>query len=218
MAIYIEVFETGPVATNGYLLVDEESNSGLIIDAPIDSAEPIAEAATRAGITPGALVLTHSHWDHTGDVAELKRRYPDMLVYVHPDDEYRLVDPMKHLVWSLPFTIEGASADRRLHHNDSFEIGGLCFRVIHTPGHTEGGICLYEPDRKIIFVGDTLFAGSVGRTDLPGGDWSTLLESITSRLLPLPDDVSAYPGHGPETTIGIERRTNPFLEERRQTG
>lgn len=211
MDIQIQLFERGPVATNAYLLIEPQAKTAVIIDAPLDSAQDIADALQQAGVTPSALLLTHSHWDHTGDAAELKRLFPEMLIYVHPDDEYRLAEPMKHSVWPLPFTIEGIEADRRLHDGDTFALGSLCFQVIHTPGHTEGGICFYDPEHTIIFVGDTLFEGSVGRTDLPGGSWETLLGSINRRLLPLPDDVQVYPGHGSATTIGRERETNPFL-------
>lgn len=211
MPLQIHAFEAGPVATFAYFVVETESRSSVIIDAPMGSAERLVAAAEREGSTPGALILTHTHWDHTADAAELKRRYPDMLIYVHPDDEYRLTDPMMHTVWPLPFTLEALSPDRHLHDGDTFSLNGICFQVLHTPGHTEGGICLYDKQHKVIFVGDTLFAGSVGRTDLPGGDWDTLLKSITDHLLPLPDEVRAYPGHGPATTIGAERESNPFL-------
>jgi glyoxylase-like metal-dependent hydrolase (beta-lactamase superfamily II) len=211
MPLKIHAFETGPVATYAYLVIDEETNAAVIIDAPIDSAQRIAEAAAEAGATPGALILTHTHWDHTGDAAELKRRFPEMLIYVHPNDEYRLIDPMKHTVWRLPFEVEGVHPDRYLNDGDTIEAGGIAFRVIHTPGHTEGGICLYDEKSKLLFAGDTLFAGSVGRTDLPGGAWETLVRSIADRLLTLPDDIRVYPGHGPATTIGEERESNPFL-------
>ncbi|MEP7219308.1 MAG: MBL fold metallo-hydrolase [Bacteroidota bacterium] len=211
MAIQIQAFEAGPVATYGYLVIDDNAKSGVIIDAPLESADAMESAAKEAGVIPGALILTHTHWDHTGDAAELKRRFPGMLIYVHPNDEYRLREPMAHTVWKLPFTIEGLPADRYLNHGDVFALGDICFRVIHTPGHTEGGICLYDATHEILFAGDTLFAGSVGRTDLPGGVWETLLGSITDKLLSLPDSVRVYPGHGPSTTIGAERESNPFI-------
>jgi glyoxylase-like metal-dependent hydrolase (beta-lactamase superfamily II) len=211
MALHIESFEAGPVATVGYLVIDTDTRQAVIIDAPMESAERFAAALDAVGATPGALILTHTHWDHTGDVAELKRRYPGMLIYVHPDDEYRLENPMEHSVWKLPFVIEGAKADSYLRHGDTFTLDGITLNVIHTPGHTEGGICLYAPNDGVIFVGDTLFEGSVGRTDLPGGSWNTLATSITEQLMTLPDEVRVYPGHGPATTIGFERVSNPFV-------
>ncbi len=209
--ITIQPFESGPVATVAYLVIDDTSPGAVIIDAPLNSSTAIIAAAEKAGVEPAALILTHTHWDHTGDAAKLKARYPDMLIYVHPADEYRLEAPMEHTVWKLPFIIEPIAADRHLHHGDRFELGDIHFDVIHTPGHTEGGICLYDAVHGLLFVGDTLFAGSVGRTDLPGGDWETLARSIHDRLLDLPDNVNVYPGHGPPTTIGAERESNPFV-------
>lgn len=213
MALQIHAYESGPVATFAYLVLDDATQDALIIDAPFGSSEVIAAEAQREGVKPSALVLTHTHWDHTGEAAELRRIYPDMQVYVHRDDEYRLIDPMKHTVWPLPFDIEPVRADHYLKDGDTLSIGSLSFAVIHTPGHTEGGICLLSLERGVVFVGDTLFAGSVGRTDLPGGDWETLKGSITSRLMKLPDTIEVYPGHGPTTTIGRERATNPFVGE-----
>ena len=211
MPLHIHSFEAGPVATVGYLVTNTDTKNAVIIDAPLQSADRFTAALDAGEATPGALILTHSHWDHTGDAAELKRRYPEMLIYVHPDDEYRLEKPAEHSVWNLPFTLEGVKADRHLRHDDTFALDGITFSVLHTPGHTEGGICLYNSDAKIIFVGDTLFEGSVGRTDLPGGSWNTLAASIAEQLMTLPDDVRVYPGHGPSTTIGFERVSNPFV-------
>lgn len=211
MSLQIHAFEAGPVATIGYLVIDEATGDAVIIDAPVDSADRFVAALDAAGATPRALILTHSHWDHTGDVVPLKQRFPEMRIYVHPDDEYRLVDPMAHTIWKLPFTIEGTTPDGHLHQGDTFHLGDIRFDVLHTPGHTEGGICLYDRAHGMIFVGDTLFAGSVGRTDLPGGDWGTLISSITDHLLPLPDETAVYPGHGPSTTIGEERISNPYV-------
>lgn len=212
MPLEIHVFETGPVATNGYLLIEPEDGTALIIDAPFDSAELMSERLQSRGLTPAALILTHTHWDHTADTAELKRRYPEMLIYVHPDDAYRLAEPMAHTVWPIPFTIEAVEPDRYLHDGDDLVLGSLSLRVLHTPGHTEGGICLYDEKGGLLFAGDTLFEGSVGRTDLPGGSWEILQHSIERRLMTLPDSVHVYPGHGPATTIGRERIANPFLQ------
>jgi len=211
MPLEIHDFETGPVATNGYLLIEPDEGTALIVDAPPDSADRMSEALRTRKLTPAALILTHTHWDHTADAAELKRRYPEMLVYVHPDDAYRLIEPMRHTVWPLRFTIEAIEPDRYLRDGDVLDLGSISLRTIHTPGHTEGGICLYDENRNLLFSGDTLFEGSVGRTDLPGGSWETLKSSIEHRLMTLPDDVRVYPGHGFGTTIGRERVANPFI-------
>lgn len=213
MALQIHAYESGPVATFGYLVIDDVTRDALIVDAPFGLVQPLSLEAMREGVTPSALLLTHTHWDHTGDAAELKRVYPDIRIYVHRDDEYRLIEPMKHTVWPLPFEVEAVKPDGYLAHGDTLSIGGLSFEVLHTPGHTEGGVCLYSKEHRILFAGDTLFAGSVGRTDLPGGDFETLRNSIATRVLTLPDDVEVYAGHGPTTTIGTERETNPFVGE-----
>ena len=209
--MHIHVVEAGPVATNAYVIHEPANDAALIVDAPMDSIDDIAEILRVAELKPKALILTHTHWDHTADAARMKQRWPDLVVYVHAADEYRLTDPMAHTVWPLPFTLQPLSADKYLADGDVVNVGGMEFRVAHTPGHTEGGVCLYFPSSGNVFVGDSLFAGSVGRTDLPGGDWDTLLSSIQNQLLTLPDETRVYPGHGFATSIGDERVSNPFL-------
>lgn len=212
MSVSIEGFTSGPVATNSFLLWDDARN-GLIVDAPPASFDEVVESIEREGVSPRALVLTHTHWDHTADVNLFKKRFGgDLIVYVHPDDEYRLEDPMKHLLWPIPLEMEPFVPDRHLVHGDTFRLGEMAFDVMHTPGHTEGSICLYNRDLAILFGGDVLFAGSVGRTDLPGGDTATLMRSIRDHLLSLPDETRVLPGHGPVTTIGEERESNPYIE------
>ncbi len=170
-------------------------------------------AIEERGLRPGALVLTHSHWDHTADLNLFRERFgEEMIVYGHPDDEYRLSDPNSYLGFPIDIKLPEMKSDRPLVDGNTFTLGGMEFEVIHAPGHTEGSICLYDPERRVIFVGDVLFAGSVGRTDLQGGDHQTLIDSITNRLMPLDDDIQVLPGHGPVTTIGEERESNPFVE------
>ena len=212
MAISIAVFTSGPAATNSFLLWDEEKHA-LIIDAPPESFDEVMAAIEREELKPTALVLTHTHWDHTADTNRFKEHFgEELLTFVHPDDEYRLEDPMKHLLWPIPLQMEPTKPDRHLRHGDVFTLGEMLFEIIHAPGHTEGSICLYDRKRALIFVGDVLFSGSVGRTDLPGGDHDTLMESIREHLLPLPDETRVFPGHGPDTTIGVEKESNPFVE------
>lgn len=212
MSLQIQGFTSGPVDTNSFLIWDAEKN-GLIVDAPPESFDKVAAAIEREGISPAALVLTHTHWDHTADVNAFKDRFgEDLIVYVHPDDAYRLEDPMKYLMWQIPLQMKPFAPDRHLHHGDTLELGAMCFDVLHTPGHSEGSICLYDRTHTLLFGGDVLFAGSVGRTDLPGGDHETLMRSIREQLLPLPDETRVLSGHGPLTTIGEERESNPFIE------
>lgn len=203
--------EAGPVATFGYLLCDTDSKTACVIDVPYDSAEAFAAEAQKQGCDITTILLTHSHWDHTADIGKL-RSIVRADVYVHQADEYRMIEPMKHTLWQLPFEIQPVNDSKFLEHHQVMELCGWNFEVVHTPGHTEGGVCFLDKEKKIGFVGDTLFAGSVGRTDLPGGNFEELRNSIQRELLILPDEFVVFPGHGPHTTIGQERRTNPFLQ------
>lgn len=210
MNLQIHTFTTGPVMTNSYVVIDPAAHVGVIIDAPPDSQEGITQALADAGVAPAALLLTHTHWDHTADAAPLKTQFPEMLIYVHPDDEYRLVEPMRHTVWPLPFTLQPVAADRHLRHGDRFTLGHINFNILHAPGHSEGSIVFHDEANRVAFSGDVLFSGSIGRTDLPGGDFEALMRSIATRLMPLHDATRILSGHGPETTIGQERERNPF--------
>lgn len=203
--------EAGPVATFGYMITDAVSKSAAVIDVPLESADYFLEIAERDDVKIESIFLTHSHWDHTGDAAQLQRA-TGAKIYIHPDDDYRLGEPNAYTSIPLPFTIEPCKADGYFRHGDIISCGGWHFEVRHTPGHTEGGVCFIDHAQKIVFVGDTLFAGSVGRTDLQGGDTETLLNAIRTQLFTLDDAFIALPGHGQHTQIGIERRTNPFLQ------
>ena len=203
--------ETGPALTFGYFLTDAVSKTAIIIDAPQYCDEVFASLRERLGCWVEAILLTHTHWDHIASAAAMKRRFGAPL-YVHRSDEHRLTNPDRHTVWPLPFSIEPAAADVYLENRGILSIGQFEFEVRHTPGHTEGGVCFGEHSRNIVFSGDTLFAQSIGRTDLPGGNMPQLLESIRRELLTLSDDMTVFPGHGDPTTIGDERTGNPFLE------
>lgn len=210
-ALKIFPIESGPVATYGYMISDAEAGVAAVIDVPLESAEHFLEAAKQENVRITHILLTHSHWDHTGDAAKLQRA-SGAHIYVHPDDEYRMGEPNKYTGFPLPFTLEACTADGGyLRGGDTLSVGAWVLEVRHTPGHTEGGICFIDHARKLAFVGDTLFAGSIGRTDLPGGDHETLLNAIRTELFPLDDDFIVFPGHGERTRIGVERRTNPFL-------
>lgn len=207
--IIVDQITSGTIDTNGYVVGDPITRKGMFIDAPERGAVRMCELAAKHGLTITHIVNTHGHWDHIPDNSAL-RKNTGAKVAVHTDDGHYLLNPTT-LLFQLPFTIEPLVPDEYLSDNQILEIGSLKFIVLHTPGHTPGSICLYESNEKVLFSGDTLFAGSVGRTDLPGGSWNTLLESIKERLLTLPDTVIVYPGHGPSSTIGDERIGNPFL-------
>lgn len=202
--------EAGPVATIGYLVIDKKSKKGAIIDAPLESTTYFDSLITENKIKVEAIILTHTHWDHIADTAKLQR-LTGAKVYVHSKDQHRLTEPMNHTIIPLPFNIESVTDYVLISHDDVIKIGNLKFLVAHTPGHTEGGICLIEHNKKIIFAGDTIFNESIGRVDLPGGSMDTLMKSIKGILMNLPDNFKIYSGHGPSTTIGWERRRNPFL-------
>ncbi|MCO6466070.1 MAG: MBL fold metallo-hydrolase [Bradyrhizobiaceae bacterium] len=208
--VSVQRFECGPVATNAYLVVNTAIHLAFVVDVPKDSASIIIDAAQAAGCKLTDIILTHSHWDHTADCSELVAR-TGARVSIHSQDAYRLLEPMRHTVWPLPFTIHAVVPDILLEHNTEITAAGVRLRVLHTPGHTEGGVCLVDALHERVFVGDTLFAGSVGRTDLPGGNMEVLMDSIHKHLLTLPDQYNVFPGHGLETTIAMERSTNPFL-------
>jgi hydroxyacylglutathione hydrolase len=213
MAVKIFPFESGPVSTYGYMLTDAESGLALVIDVPVGSLNVFVKTLHDENVRLERILLTHSHWDHTGDAAALQRA-TGARIAVHLADEYRMSEPNNHTGFPLPFMLEACAADDYLLHGDVLTCGAWALEVRHTPGHTEGGVCFLDHTRKLAFVGDTLFAGSIGRTDFPGGDSETLLHSIRTELFTLDDTFVVLPGHGDRTTIGTERRSNPFVGER----
>jgi hydroxyacylglutathione hydrolase len=198
----------------------EETKQAICID-PGDEAERIVETLERHGLTLQAIALTHAHLDHVGGVAALKKLQPAAKIILHEGDEfmYRALPEQPSWIgiprsqWAaLGFAFETPPAvDRYWTDGEKYAVGKLEFEVRHCPGHTPGHVVLYEASEQKVFVGDVLFAGSIGRTDLPGGSMPQLLSSIKHKLLTLPDETEVYSGHGPVTTIGEERLTNPFL-------
>lgn len=202
--------ETGPIATIGYLVIDEGSKEAVIIDAPLESSTYFASLIEEYEIKVVAILLTHTHWDHSGECVKLMN-LTGAEVYAHSKDIYRLLDPMNHTVFQLPFLIEPVLNPVTIKHLDVIKAGSIELTVIYTPGHTEGSVCFVEYKQQVIFAGDTLFRESVGRVDLPGGSEDFLLDSIKREILTLPDEYVVFCGHGPSTTIGWERLNNPYL-------
>lgn len=203
-------FEAGPFYTNCYIVFDEKDNTAVVIDAPPDCTENVLAIAKEKNLNIKAILLTHSHWDHTADAPLLKEK-TGADVYIHKDDEYRLLDPEKHKIVPIPFDLVSLTPDYYFKDGGEIEFSGLKFEIIHTPGHTEGSVCLLSRDNNLLFSGDTLFNMGVGRTDLPGGSEQTLAKSLKTKLMTLPGDYKAYPGHGPSTMIENERRGNSFI-------
>ena len=190
----------GPISTNVHVLADERSREAIAIDTATPSLAWIADELAARDWTLKLIVSTHGHWDHIGDNAAVAA-HTGAQIAVHPLDADRLTDPQP--LWS-PFDIVPSVPAVELAEGGEVRFGSIRLRVLHTPGHTEGSVCLYEPDEGRLFSGDTLFAGGWGRVDLPGGDRAQMVESL-GRLLDLEDRVHVYPGHGAETTIGRER-------------
>jgi glyoxylase-like metal-dependent hydrolase (beta-lactamase superfamily II) len=198
----------------------EKTKRAICID-PGDDSDEIARAIDRHGFELQAIACTHAHLDHIGGVAGLKRRKPEAKIIIHPADELIYDQLPNQPAWiGIPrsqwtefgFDFEQPpKADEHWSDGQTYAVGELIFQVIHCPGHTPGHVVLFAPRERKVFVGDCLFAGSIGRTDLPGGSGEQLMDSLFNKILPLGDDVEVLSGHGPNTTIGHERRTNPFL-------
>lgn len=198
----------------------EKTGRAICID-PGDEAERIVSVLDRRGLELQAIALTHAHMDHVGGVAALKKLRPTAEIILHQADEFMYYGLPEQPAWigiprahwaALGFAYEAPpKIDRYWTDGETYAVGELNFKIIHCPGHTPGHVVLFESNERIVFVGDCLFAGSVGRTDLPGGSSEQLMDSLLNKIVPLGDDVVVYSGHGEVTTIGRERRTNPFL-------
>ncbi len=208
--LLVETITNGPFVENCFLAAEESSMRGILID-PGDEPQRILQIVQRLGVTVEAIVATHGHIDHVGAVAALKASL-GVDFWVHPDDREWVASLRQQCaMFGLP-PKDPPEVDHDL--GECVQVGGLTARVLHTPGHSEGGSCLWFEEAGVVFVGDTLFAGSIGRTDLPGGNMNQLLSKIREQLFALPDETVVYCGHGPATTIGREKASNPFLRGR----
>jgi len=205
--VIIKKLEVGPIMANCYVLGCEETKEAVVID-PGDEADRILMALSESGLRVKYLVNTHGHFDHVGANARMKEITGAELL-IHKDDELMLKDLSKAAATFGLRAENSPPSDRNLADGDKVTFGNITLTVIHTPGHSRGGICLYT--KGALFSGDSLFAGSIGRTDLPGGDYDTLISSLKEKLLGLDEKTIVYPGHGPETSILQEKRMNPFL-------
>jgi len=208
--IEIVPFILGPVETNAYLLANIETREAAVID-PAWDGQVIVDEAKRRDWMIQSIWLTHAHFDHiAGTAAVVKGVIPPPVVCIHPEDL-----PLWRVQGGAPFfgmhIDPGPEPGEKFFHGQLMRLGRSAFQVRHTPGHTRGHVILYCQEERIAFCGDVIFMGSIGRTDLPGGDYSTLMNSIRTQVLTMPDKTRLLSGHGPETTVGIERKLNPFL-------
>jgi glyoxylase-like metal-dependent hydrolase (beta-lactamase superfamily II) len=213
----VKTFVLGPIQTSCYVVYDNNNGQAIIVDAGGDPAEMV-KFIKQHGLEPIYLVNTHGHVDHILGNPQLKKAFPKMEICIHPADARMLGESKSNLATELGFEFKSPEPDKLLNEGDTLWLedkksGG--FKVMHLPGHTKGGIGLfYQPPRggmPLLFSGDALFAGSIGRTDFPGGSMTELVNNIREKALALPDNTVVYPGHGPSTTIGDEKHSNPFL-------
>ncbi len=223
--MFIAGFPAGPWGTNCYVVATAPGQECVVIDPGKDAADGVAEVVREHNLKPVSVLVTHGHVDHMWCVAPVAGSY-DATAFIHPEDRHLLSDPMAGMSRESAGMLLGGSYEfaepddvAELGDGQTLELAGLELVVDHTPGHTRGSVTFrssYDADTgqdiaEVLFSGDLLFAGSIGRTDLPGGDHATMLRTLASKVLPLPDNIVVLPGHGEQTSIGRERATNPYL-------
>ncbi|MFK7789724.1 MAG: MBL fold metallo-hydrolase [Phycisphaeraceae bacterium] len=208
--LIVQTFTLGQWQTNCFVL--SVGQSCWIVDAGFDP-EAMLEAVDSQGLTVEKVVLTHAHLDHIAGLHAVRHRYPDVPILIHADEEDFLTDTRLNLSAAIAEPVVAPEATGLLHHGEQLELNGVAFDIRHTPGHSPGGITLVQHESNLAIVGDTLFAGSIGRYDFPTSDGPRLMRSINEQLMTLPDETQVLAGHGPATTIGQERATNPFLNQ-----
>ena len=226
--MFIATFPAGPWQTNCYVLATEKGSECVIVDPGMDAAGPVREVVTENRLQPVAVMLTHGHLDHLYSVTPVCSAY-DSTCWIHPDDRALLADPMRAMspeTAALLRRLTGREQSfvepddvRELADSSVLTVAGLDFSCLHAPGHTPGSTMFRTSDTpdaevdSLVLTGDVVFAGSIGRTDLPGGSTPDMLNSLRTKVLPLPDSALLLPGHGPQTTMARERSTNPYLRE-----
>lgn len=211
MPMIHEILPVGPLRCNCSVIGDEATREAMVID-PGDDISKIVAILQKHNLSVKQIVITHAHIDHVGGAMKL-RALTGAPIFLNQDD-YALLKMLDvQAAWLGMAAPEAVEIDQSPAHGDSLLTGSLVSAVLHTPGHTQGSICLYFPAEKKLIAGDTLFAGSIGRTDLPGGSFEKIIGSLKGHLLALPDETVVVPGHGALTTIGEERESNPFLQE-----
>lgn len=207
----IHVLPSGPIQTIGYLLTESKTGEAVLVDAPGDILEKIRPLLAKEGCKLTELWLTHGHWDHTQDAAKVKRE-TGALVRAHRADTMLIETPEVMAPFLMPgILLEPVKIDAFIEPGTNLAALGRSIEVRHVPGHCAGNVLFYFPDAKAAFVGDALFNGGVGRWDLPGGDFDVLARSIREQIYTLPAETSVFPGHGPRTTVGDEKESNPFV-------
>jgi glyoxylase-like metal-dependent hydrolase (beta-lactamase superfamily II) len=222
--VFIAGFPAGPWGTNCYVIATGPGSECVIVDPGKDAAAGVDDVVREHHLKPVSVLVTHGHVDHMWCVAPVAGTY-DATAWIHPSDRHLLADPMAGMSRETTQMLLGGNYEwaepddvRELADLQELELAGLRFVVDHTPGHTQGSVTFRTPYAdadisEVMFSGDLLFAGSIGRTDLPGGDHPTMLKSLATKVLPLADDIVVLPGHGEQTSIGRERATNPFLQD-----
>lgn len=210
----IKGFPLGDFQTNCYVVTPGTTSGNerpcWIIDCGFNP-QPMIDHIKRESLTPKAMLLTHTHVDHIAGIDELLRALGAMPMYVHQAEKGFCADPMLNLSPGIGLEISVTEPDHSLKGGETLTLGDTTWRVVHTPGHSPGGVCYVHDESKQAITGDTLFAGSIGRFDLPGSDGNALRHSILNVMMSWPDDMKIYPGHGPATTIGRERKSNPYV-------
>ena len=207
----IHVLPSGPIQTIGYLLTESKTGEAVLVDAPGDILEKIRPLLAKEGCKLTELWLTHGHWDHIQDAAKVKRE-TGALVRAHRADTMLIETPEVMAPFLMPgISLEPVKIDAFIEPGTNFDALGRSIEVRHVPGHCAGNVLFYLPDAKAAFVGDALFNGGVGRWDLPGGDFDVLARSIREQIYTLPAETIVFPGHGPRTTVGDEKESNPFV-------